>query len=57
VWLVFAAMALRGRRLHVELVRNAPADGGHFAHTFSDAVAHARASVAAPAPAPASQAA
>jgi hypothetical protein len=54
VWLVFAVMALRGRRMHVELRRNAPAGGGHFAHTFGDAVAYARApaTVAAQAPEP-----
>ena len=43
VWLVFAVMALRGQRMRVELVRNAPAEGGHFAHTFGDAVAYPKA--------------
>lgn len=43
VWLVFAVMALRGQRMRVELLRNAPAEGGHFAHTFGDAVAYPKA--------------
>ena len=48
VWLVFAVMALRGQRMRVELVRNAPSEGGHFAHTFGDAVAYPK--VVAPKP-------
>lgn len=39
VWLVFAVMALRGRRIPVELLRHAPREGEHFAHGFDDALA------------------
>lgn len=42
VWLVFAVMALRGRKLHVDLIRNGPHDGERFAHTFRDALAYAK---------------
>ena len=57
VWLVFAVMALRGQRMRVELVRNAPAEGGHFAHTFGDAVAYPRAVAPKPVSAQAARAA
>ena len=57
VWLVFAVMALRGQRMRVELVRNAPAEGGHFAHTFGDAVAYPKAVAPKPVSARATQAA
>lgn len=57
VWLVFAVMALRGQRMRVELVRNAPAEGGHFAHTFGDAVAYPRAVAPTPGSAQAARAA
>jgi len=40
VWLVFAVMGLRSRKLTVELLHNAPLDGERFAHTFRDAWAH-----------------
>jgi len=51
VWLVFATMALRGRRLHVELVPDAPAASSHFAQTFGDARAYPAAPAAQPRPA------
>jgi hypothetical protein len=37
IWVTFAVMAMRGRKLHVELVPNMPRPGEHFAHTFGDA--------------------
>jgi hypothetical protein len=39
VWLVFAVMALRGRRMQVELLRNGARSGEHFSHSFDDAIA------------------
>lgn len=39
VWLVFAVMALRGRKMHVALLRSEPREGEHFAHNFDDALA------------------
>lgn len=57
VWLVFAVMALRGQRMRVELVRNAPSEGGHFAQTFGDAVAYPRAVAPTPVSAQAARAA
>ena len=41
VWLVFAVMALRGRRMRVELLRKGARAGEHFAHNFDDALAWA----------------
>jgi hypothetical protein len=37
IWVTFAVMAMRGRKLHVDLVPNMPRPGEHFAHTFGDA--------------------
>lgn len=39
VWLVFAVMALRGRKMHVALLKSEPREGEHFAHHFDDALA------------------
>jgi hypothetical protein len=39
VWLVFAVMALRGRRMRVELLRKGVRDGERFEHSFDDALA------------------
>ncbi|MDQ3061067.1 MAG: hypothetical protein M3R45_16395, partial [Pseudomonadota bacterium] len=52
VWLVFAVMALRGRRMRVELLRCGPREGEHFAHGFDDALACAEALAAAAPPQP-----
>jgi hypothetical protein len=41
VWLVFAVMGLRARKINVSLVNNAPRIGERFTHTFSDAIANA----------------
>ena len=38
MWLVFSMMALRSRKVRVELIRNPPRPGERFSHTFSDAV-------------------
>jgi len=38
MWLVFSMMALRSRKVRVELIRNPPKLGEHFSHTFCDAV-------------------
>lgn len=42
VWLVFSVMALRGRKMHVDLIRNEPLQGERFSHTFRDALAYAK---------------
>lgn len=48
VWLVFAVMALRGRRMRVELLRKGARAGEHFSHSFDDALAWAGALAALP---------
>lgn len=40
IWLVFAVMGLRGRKLPVSLVNNGARPGERFAHSFGDAIAH-----------------
>ncbi len=40
VWLVFAAMGLRGRKITVSLISNIPRAGERFTHTFGDALAY-----------------
>ena len=40
VWLVFAVMGLRGRKMPVELVSNGARPGERFAHGFGDALAY-----------------
>lgn len=40
IWVTFAVIALRGRKLHVDLVPNNPREGERFAHTFGDAKAY-----------------
>lgn len=40
IWLVFAVMGLRGRKLPVSLVNKGARPGERFAHSFGDAIAH-----------------
>lgn len=40
VWLVFAVMGLRGRKVTVDLIAGLPRTNERFAHTFTDAEAH-----------------